>query len=380
MKILHVCLASHFTEGLTYQDNILPDEHEKLGHNVLVVSDNQIFRNGKLIHVAEEDKRLSANLRLVRFEYDQFFSQFFSSKIRRVARFKALVNSFQPDVILFHGVAGWEMLTVANYKKKNPTVKLYIDSHEDFNNSATNLISYYLQYRLFNNLLVSLVRPFVDKFLYITSESKEFLKRCYGLSDNEIEYYPLGGIVHSDQEYMLKREKTRSQHGLSSEDIVFLQTGKFDTKKKLAESLVAFKKTTNENFRFYILGKFIPEIEAEVNDLILSDSRINYLGWANAEILTDYLCACDVYVQPGSQSATMQMSLCARCAIILEDVISHRDVFCDNGWLLNECCDLNMVFNEISINPEKVSRMKDNSFNFAQKNLDYRMLAERVLR
>ena len=42
----------------------------------------------------------------------------------------------QPDVILFHGLCGWELHAAARYKRENPSVRLYVDSHEDENNSA----------------------------------------------------------------------------------------------------------------------------------------------------------------------------------------------------------------------------------------------------
>jgi glycosyltransferase involved in cell wall biosynthesis len=148
----------------------------------------------------------------------------------------------------------------------------------------------------------------------------------------------------------------------------------------LLESVLEFKKVKNKNFRFFILGAIPDEIESQVIELVSSDRRISYLGWANAETLSDYLCACDVYVQPGiHQSATMQMSLCCRCAVILHDFKSHRDIYCDNGWLLKNIGDLNEVFVSLDECIEQLTPMKDNSYHFAIANLDYRRLARRVL-
>lgn len=39
LKIIHVCLASHYTEGMTYQDNQLADQNAADGHEVVVISD-----------------------------------------------------------------------------------------------------------------------------------------------------------------------------------------------------------------------------------------------------------------------------------------------------------------------------------------------------
>ena len=49
MRIIHVCLASHYTEGMNYQDNILPDVNSQDGHEVLIISDTQKYIDGKLV-------------------------------------------------------------------------------------------------------------------------------------------------------------------------------------------------------------------------------------------------------------------------------------------------------------------------------------------
>lgn len=92
----------------------------------------------------------------------------------------------------------------------------------------------------------------------------------------------------------------------------------------------------------------------------------------------DYLCAADVYLQPGSQSAIMQNALCQRCAVILDDVPSHRPFVDGNGWLLNENLSLISVLENISRNPKQLSHMSMISLNIARNLLDYRKLAARL--
>jgi len=61
MRIVHVCLASHYTEGMNYQDNILPDVNSQDGHEVLIISDTQKYIDGKLVDTNEEEKNLKHN-------------------------------------------------------------------------------------------------------------------------------------------------------------------------------------------------------------------------------------------------------------------------------------------------------------------------------
>ena len=96
--------------------------------------------------------------------------------------------------------------------------------------------------------------------------------------------------------------------------------------------------------------------------------------------MSDLLCAADVYVQPGTQSATMQMSLCARCPVVLEDVPSHAPFVDGNGWLLKDTNDLPAVFRGISENSSALAPMAAGSLEIALRLLDYRTLAARVLK
>ena len=59
-----------------------------------------------------------------------------------------LIEEFEPAVILFHGCASNEVVTAAKYAADHPAVLLYVDSHEDFSNSARFCVKYIL-HRLF---------------------------------------------------------------------------------------------------------------------------------------------------------------------------------------------------------------------------------------
>jgi 1,2-diacylglycerol 3-alpha-glucosyltransferase len=148
----------------------------------------------------------------------------------------------------------------------------------------------------------------------------------------------------------------------------------------LLESISAFKKTKSKDLRFVIAGDLADDIKQKALALIDSDSRIYYLGWKSAEEIKGLLCAADVYVQPGTQSATMQMSMCARCPIILADVLSHKPFFNSNGWLVSDQTSLEKAFIEIDNGTVDLKSMSIASYNIAKKVLDYKILAKRVLR
>ena len=75
---MHICFSSHYTEGMTYQDNQLPDQNSKDGHDVIVVSDSYSYQNGELVKVPEEDRLLNSGVRLIRLNFDLIINDIIS--------------------------------------------------------------------------------------------------------------------------------------------------------------------------------------------------------------------------------------------------------------------------------------------------------------
>ena len=86
----------------------------------------------------------------------------------------------------------------------------------------------------------------------------------------------------------------------------------------------------------------------------------------------------DVFLQPAGQTATTQMSMCCRCALLVSDVPSHRALFVDNGYLINEQTTLPASLLAIAREPEALTSMKQRSLTFARQHLDYTQLARRI--
>jgi len=360
---------------------MLVREHVSAGHEVLVLASTETFDSTGLTSYTSPSTYLGTDgAAVIRLPYSKWLPHRVMSKLRFHPGVYRLISDFKPNVIVFHGPCGAELLTVAKYVKQNTEVKLFVDSHEDFNNSARSWLSKLILYRGFYVPIIHSVRRVVEKFLYITYETKRFCKELYGLSDEELEFFPLGGVVLSDEEYKTQRLSARSRLNVPDDTVLFFQSGKFDHKKKLLESLRAFKSVQSQNARLVLVGSFASAIEAEAQSLIDSDARISYLGWANSDELLGLLCAADVYVQPGSQSATLQMSIAARCAVIIDDVASHRDIFRDNGFLVKNEEDLAKAMSACLNSQDQIANMSKNSLEFANQKLNYAVLAARLLK
>lgn len=126
-------------------------------------------------------------------------------------------------------------------------------------------------------------------------------------------------------------------------------------------------------------GRIHESIQQEVERLSAQDPRVRHLGWKGADELYELLCGADIYIQPGSQSATMQMSLCARCPVMIADVPSHEPFVKGNGWKVSTLEEQISAFREIEKNPDNLRDMSSRSFEIASELLDYQRMAKRIL-
>jgi 1,2-diacylglycerol 3-alpha-glucosyltransferase len=380
MRIVHVCLCGPYSDGFAYQENELVAQHVALGHEVSILASTETYGadHRTLTHLAPAETRTQDGALLVRLPYRKWAPPAVMGKLRMHPQVVAWLDRLAPEVILFHGLCSWELLAVARYKRLNPSTRLYTDCHEDFNNSARTWASKWLLHFAYYRSVLKRCLPQIDKVLCVTVESISFARDFYGVPPAMLELYPLGGEVLDDRTYSEKRTAVRKQLGVQGSDIVLVQSGKLDATKLLPAALRALAEVDDPRLRFVIAGKMSPDVESEALPLIDSDERVNYLGWLKPEALRDLLCAADVYVQPFGQTSTTQMSLCCRCAIVVQDLPSHRALFCGNGFLITESKPLTTAFRYLVEHAEHLEAMQAASNAFAGENLSYRKLARRV--
>lgn len=379
MKILHMMLSCFYIDNYNYQENLLPRMNKIDGNDVLIVASTETFvENMRLGYLNPGEYYNNDGIRVVRVPYNWFPLNPIKHKIRSYKNIDKILEEFKPDIILFHGACAWELINVSRYKSKNSNVKLYIDSHEDFNNSATNIFSKYVLHKIFYKKIIQKTLPFVDKFFCVGYEAFEFLNKMYEVPFNVMEFYPLGGIVLEDIIRMRKREMVRSSLNLDPSDLLLVHSGKMDKQKKTAEIVEAFLEADLDNLFLIIIGSMTNDVSEELIPLIDKTAKIHYLGWKNAEELLDYLCASDLYVQPGGQSATMQNALCCGSAAALYPHESHKYLLGDSVFYIESIEDMKNLFEQIALDPEILEKKRSQSFELAKEKLDYKKLAARL--
>lgn len=379
MKILHCCLASFYFDNFNYQENALPRMNKANGHEVQIIASTQVYDNGKIVYTHPKKYFNEDGIFVKRLEYSKKLPGKLIRKIRIYKNLYKEVDKFQPDIILCHGVQTGDLLTIAKYVKKHENVLFYADNHADFNNSARNIVSKIFLHKVIYKIILQKSLTHINKILYLTAETKKFLKRMYKIPDEKLEYYPLGGKLYSERERLKFRESKRKELNIEGSDILFIHSGKMNSAKRTDLLLSAFHKVKNQKMKLIIIGSISEEYSKIIMPFIESDKRIQYLGWKSGEELQEYLCAGDVYVQPGSQSATMQNALCCGNAVILTPVEAHKFLLKDAGIYITDEKTLIEALQKIAADFEYLDQKRKKCFKIAQNMLDYSMLAEKLV-
>lgn len=375
MKVLHIGLTSHYTEKMLYQDNILSEMNVKAGHEVTYISSTFAYRNGVLVEVGESDQILDNGVRLIRLKYDWIINKFITNKIQKVKKLKYYLMEIQPDVILYHNVNGYELMDVAEYVKNNG-ILLYLDSHANFMNTAKTFVSK-LAYKYIHGYFLYKALPHVKKVLFVGYPEKEYLIEMYHLSESVIEYFPLGGIIMKKEEMEKYRLSFIEKLKFPKDVIICAHSGKMVSGKKTKEILTAFNKVKDSRLRLVIYG-FIPEeMKSVLQPLITRDDRVFYLGWKTDEEQHTILGASDLYLQPGTYSATAQVALCDGCALLVNS--GYEKAMGDVVFYEDSADGIERVLQLIVKNKDILNIMKARGTEYAQRVLDYQKLAERYL-
>lgn len=380
MKILHLCLANFYIDNYTYQENMLPRMNREDGHDVRILASTETFvDNVHYGYVEPAEYVTEYGVPIKRLPYVKVGSGFVTHKFRAYPHLYEEIAAFAPDVIFCHELQFWSVRDVIRYKKDHPAVKLYADTHAAYNNSGTNWLSLHVLHRIFYCYLTQKALPYLEQYFYISDECRQFSHEVYGIPNEKMEFYPLGGTLLSDEEYAAVRAKRRAELGLGETDRLYIHSGKLDALKRSDELFRAFSAVDDPHAVLAVIGSIPEDRKSILLPLMEADKRIRYLGWRTGEELQEYLCAADLYCQPGSQSATMQNALCRYCPVMLYPHPSHTADY-DRGeviWIKTQA-DMEMVFRSLATDPARLKPLRENAKKIARELLDYRVLAAKL--
>ena len=334
--ILNICLNGPYTEGFSYQDNLLPKFQRRLGYNVVVLAPAYGWsEDGIIEHFGEMDYVNKDDVRVIRMECDGHRPP--SYRFKTFGDLYQVIESFSPDLIFLHGLQMRDSATVARYVECHPDTRLFVDNHADNSNSATNWISKYVLHRLIWRRYAKLLEPVTEKFWGVLPARVDFLVENYGLSREKCGLLVMGAdddeVSRASATYV--REAVRYRFGFGNEDFVVVTGGKIDASKRQILLLMDAVQMMSNRVKLLMFGPVAAEMKSEFEKR-LARGKMVYIPWANASESYDFFAAADVICFPGRHSVYWEQAAAMGKPLIVKrwPGTDHVDV-CGNVLFLD---------------------------------------------
>lgn len=383
MKITHLCLCGPVTDNLSYQDNLLTKYHKKLGYEVSIITSHFVWNNkGKI----EIDKRNiyynENNIKIIRIKSK--YNTTIESKIKRYENFYNILEQENPDILFIHGVQFYDIRCVVKYLKRNPRVKVYVDNHADFSNSAQNWVSKNVLHKVIWRRCAQLIEPYVIKFYGVLPARVDFLIDIYKIPKNKVELLVMG-VDDEEVSKINSKEiirETRINEGIDTSDFLIVTGGKIDSFKKQTLLLMqAVKEIKNKKVKLIVFGSVADELKEEFYNLI--DDRVKYVGWISNNEAYKYFIASDLIVFPGRHSVFWEQAVGCGIPCIFKrwNGTEHINLGGNCEFLYEDTVlEIKKKIECISENNDKYKIMKNCSREKGMREFSYLEIAKRSLR
>ena len=370
MRIVHLCLYGPVMDGWNYQDNMLSKYHKVLGHEVTIVASKWVWnKDNKLEKYDKSDYVNSDGVRVIRLDIKG--KKTVLSKFKRYINLEQVLNELHPDVLFIHNAAYLDIVKVVKYLKNHRSVKVFVDNHNDFSNSATNWISKNLLHKCLWRVMYKKLNPYTKKFYGVLPARVDFLTNIYKTPASKTELLVMG----ADDEKVIEansdnnKQKIRHKWDIGENDILIVTGGKIDQFK--AQTLLLMQAVKNINkpgIKLIVFGSVSPELRSQVNRL--SDGKqVQFIGWIDANQSYEYFAAADLVVFPGRHSVFWEEVAGIGKPMICKywDGTTHIDNGGNVKFLYQDSvAEIQEAINE-TINPENYQKMSSIAIENAKK-------------
>ncbi|GAA5361902.1 hypothetical protein BOVMAS18_06680 [Streptococcus uberis] len=339
MKIVQICLTGQYNPTLTYQDNMFAKYYTKLGLDVYTIATPySLNENGKEVFVDTEKSIIENQGTLIRLSLKKPIK--FNKKFRRYNGLFETLEEISPDILYIHGCQFLDIRKVVKYLKLNRNIKVYVDNHSDFSNSARNFLSKNILHKIIWKKCAQSILPYTNKFYGVLPSRVEFLKNIYDIPSEKIELLVLGSddeIINKVNDINLKKQ-LREKFGIKEKDFLIVTGGKIDSFKKQTLLLMeAIKFIDKDDIKLLIFGSIEDSIKEEFNKLLIKD-KIMYAGWATAEDSYRLFNIANIVCFPGRHSVYWEQTVGMGLPLLVKywDGMEHIDFDGNLMYLSND--------------------------------------------
>lgn len=381
MKIVHICMTQ-YSDGWTYQENLLAKYHKIAGNEVTVITSKYHFKEGKLV---EDNRREFVDINDVRVVRLEKITDGFMKKIPVYQDFYETLCNEAPDIIFSHSCQYRDAALVARYVKKHPTVKLFVDNHADFTNSATNFISKTILHKVVWKYYAHKLLPYTEKFWGVLPARVEFLTDVYKLPKEKCELLVMGADDELVEKSNAQKEdkKLREKYEINDTDFLIVTGGKIDKAKIQTELLIkAVKKLERQDVKLLFFGSIEEEIKERILSLV-DGKQVIYAGWVTPEESYDYFTIADLVVFPGRHSVFWEQVAGQGKPMICRSLpgTHHVDVGGNVLFIKEDSVrEISEIILKILEEPERYKDMKEIAMGRGKETFSYKEIAKRSVK
>lgn len=334
--IANIGLIGPYSEGFTYQDNLLPKYQARLGYEVYYITNAFSWsKSGELHYVGKQDYVNTDGVHVIRLDNDQ--KKDLSYRFRTHSNLQVVLDRIGPQIVFLHGCQTRDASIVVRYLKAHPDCRLFVDNHADASNSATNWLSKYVLHRVIWGHYAKMLQPYAARFWGVLPARVDFLIENYGIPREQCELLVMG----ADDDEVVRastvgvRKAVRENLGFKKTDFIVVTGGKIDLAKAEVLDLMDAVLGCGENVKLLMFGPVVPELEDAVSKRAESD-KITWLSWASASESYDYFGCANIACFPGRHSVYWEQAAGMGVPLILKrwDGTDHIDV-CGNVLFLD---------------------------------------------
>lgn len=310
MRILHIQLTGPYTEDFNYQENIIPKYHVKQGHEVFFLTTCYAWDKGEMKYVPPEKKVLVDGVHLERVKFVNFGVPILTRRLRLVPRIFEKLVEISPDFIMLHDIQSLSDIGIVKYLKQYPNVKMIVDCHADFSNSARSFLSKNFLHGILWRKMAHVLEPYTKKFFGVLPARCDFLIEMYRLPKNKVELLVMGADDELVVNALEKRSDNhiRKKNGILTNDFLIITGGKIDFfKTQTLQLMEAIKSIQRENVKLIVFGSVDPRLQDRFERFV-DDNHVKYVGWLSAHETYEYLVAADLVCFPGRHSVLWEQA------------------------------------------------------------------------
>lgn len=383
MKIVHICLSMGYTEGLNYQENIIIKYQARDGHDVSLITTDHCFTEGVWgLCQTESDYINPDGVQIIRLPFAFPVPYSINRQVGIFKGFKDTLEKLKPETIFVHNVQFQDIRKVAAYKRRHPEVKVYVDNHSDFSNSARNWFSRNTLYRFWWKPCAKVMEPYAEKFWGVMPSRVDFLQNIYGIAPDKTDILLMGAddesVEHAADPEI--RRTIRERFDISQEDFLIVTGGKIDAFKTQTLLLMkAVQKIARDNLKLLIFGS----VEEELKDKLLSmcdGSKIQYVGWAKGEQSYEYFASADLVVFPGRHSVYWEQVTAQGIPMLCKywEGTTHIDIGGNVEFLMEDSVEeIQRKLLQILDEPGKYQEMKKAAKSDLRHEFSYKVIARK---